>query len=119
MTHLNDPDDYIAEGFNNLPPKQGGKDPTFCTHFLQKRVRGAYTSTTLYFINVYIYDMTAINSGPCYMVSAEARLYNQATGSFGMDIQVDAKELGGARQIVAFYADAYARLGCVPDPHNN
>jgi len=96
----------------------------YCTALYQKTVRGGpgdYPGDTkkLYFINFYLWDFTrAPAMGPTghKSVSVECRMYTEKA-SFDLDYFVERNDT--ISKIEKFYADAYVRMGCVPDKHNN
>ena len=105
----------LAAGYHSFPPHKDA----YCTGGLQKAVYDANDRLKLYFITVYFWtfprvtpEVQANNS-----VSLDVHLYLPGGKTVGVNYFVDKDTT--LDEIESFYAKAYDRLGCVPDPHNN
>jgi len=94
------------EGYRNYHTAHKGP---FCTALWQRWIWGG--DKKLYAINFYLWEFP--DQHP--MVSVEVRMYTE-TDEFDLNLFVNDKTVA---QVEAFYADAYNRLGCVPDRNNN
>ena len=84
----------------------------YCENLYQKRVLGP-EGETLYFIDIYEWSLPMIG----HKWEIEVSLF---TERLNLNLNcLDVDDSRGVEEIEAFYADAYARLGCVPDKHNN
>lgn len=114
-------DQLLMHGFRASSP--GSLKPGTKTLF-QKRVMDE-SLRTLYFINVYEWDM---KNGPLaslprdthdrYRYSVEVRMYDNPKNTAGFDVNFHPEPHHVVADVLTFYQDVYQRLGCVPDLHN-
>lgn len=109
--HNINPDSLKTAGYQKYPTLKG----EYCTSF-QKTVRG--TDKKLYFINIHLWSIPMPPQALLdNSVSAEVRFYQ--AGDVNFDVNLFCRAHTTIREIEAFYADTYTRLGCIPDIHNN
>lgn len=100
---------YARQGYTKYPvPAYKG---THCTALWQKWVRGE--GKKLYALNLYTWELPWELPNH-HGVEVEVRMYTQ-DHEFNLNLLFEDDPV----RIEAFYADAYIRLGCIPDPHNN
>lgn len=100
----------LNEGWVSHEPKID-----YCKLFLQKRVKDSKFNKTLYFINIDYYIYPHPQNKDVISSFAYARLYTEQAKVFGIEIQVDPKEV----ELETFFAELYQKLNCIPDPHND
>lgn len=84
----------------------------YCENLYQKRVLGP-KGETLYFIDIFEWSLPVVG----HKWEIEVSLF---TEKFTLRLNcLDVDDFRSIEEIEAFYADAYARLACVPDKHNN
>ena len=113
-----DREELLAAGFKDYTNDNGREE--FVTGFFQKCVRSG-DGTKLYYINIKTFDFSSIGVRTSSSMSshADARLYTDSTGTFGVDVRVCPVDVGGVQGVLDFYAKTYRALNCIPDIHNN
>lgn len=113
------PDALTVAGYRPYPHHKGKG----CTHLFQKTVY-AEDRIKLYFINVYLWDFSCFNLNGGKSVEVEVYLFQPGTVSeeeatnLRLTIPVWNPDTD-ISQVEVVIADTYARLGCIPDIHNN
>lgn len=110
------PTDLLAAGFRFFHPEHHGARPLY-----QRIVLGP-EGEHLYHINVEDYEAALRSTGASAEVAASNRWSTKAhlyldTDTFAA-VAYSIRPTTTAAEIVAFYARAYAAIGCVPDPLN-
>jgi hypothetical protein len=113
------PEVLRAAGYCNFPERL----KEYVTEGWQKvfeagKADGFDSKRKKFFLNFYFYDFSDFPSHPAsFGVHVEARMYRDDHTSWNLELLVE----NGAtlEEVEAFYLDAYERMGCVPDIHNN
>lgn len=91
--------------------------PSYCnqaTRLYQKTIYSDDGSSKLYFINLYLYNIPPKMEDSW---SGEVALYD--TNGEDMRLMLIIDESHTVDRVEKFYSEAYKRLGCMPDKHNN
>ena len=99
--------DLLNAGYKEFPSNKPG------SRAFQKTVRNA-AGDKLYFINAYQLHLESLED---FQYFCEVRLYQSLHRVFDLNLIVRVADTGDT--IEAFYADAYKRMGCIPDADNN
>lgn len=111
------PEILLAAGFRKYHSGRGDN----VVAMFQKRIVGDDGRTLLHTVEVYQYDFSGTNIPVTvqdhYSFSFEARMYVSTLISFDLNLMAE-PELS-IDDVLKFYSDAYVRMGCCPDLHNN
>lgn len=109
------PNDLLAAGFRFFPPEHSSARP------LYQRIETAPNGEHLYHVNIEDTEGCPAASTEVAIAnrwSTKAHLYLDLESATFAAVAYSVRPTTTAAEIVAFYARAYAALGCVPDPLN-
>ena len=115
------PEVLRAAGYRSFPERHKefvteGWQKTFTVE--AKHRDGYDTTVKLFFLNFYFYDFSDYPNHPtAFGVHVEARMYRDDRTSWNLELLVENNAT--LEEVEAFYLDAFERMGCVPDIHNN